>query len=241
MTSEQKPKQAATVILLRPAQPEGFEVFLTRRPDDMAFLGGMYCFPGGAVRKEDHSDHMVRRCYGLAPSEARKITGASFSPPVALGFWIAAIRELFEEVGILLAVDMHGEQLSLDSNRKTRLSDKHAALLSGSLSFRSVLESENLLCDTRGLAYFSHWQTPPESAIRFDTHFFVAALPKDQTPLSSSYEVAHSLWLTPDRALRLFNREQLPMIFPTFASLRTLADYESLGSVFREFRPSQPL
>ena len=72
--------------------------------------------------------------------------------------------------------------------------------------------------------------------MRFDTRFFLAALPADQSPLPTSPEVAHSLWLTPDRALQLFSKDELPMIFPTFASLRTLADFETLESVFREFR-----
>src|SRR5262249_33041533 len=105
------------------------------------------------------------------------------------------------------------------------------------LNFRSLLESEELLCDASRLAYFSHWQTPEEIAIRFDTGFFLAAVPKGQTPLPTSLEVSHSLWLTPDRALELFVEDQLPMIFPTFASLRTLADFDSLESVLKEYRP----
>ena len=76
---------------------------------------------------------------------------------------------------------------------------------------------------------------PKRSPIRFDTRFFLAALPKDQTPLPTSPEVIHSLWLTPDRALELFAGDELPMIFPTFASLRTLADFESLDSVWKEY------
>jgi 8-oxo-dGTP pyrophosphatase MutT (NUDIX family) len=241
MTPEQKPKQAATVILLRPAVPAGFEVFLTRRPDGMAFLGGMYCFPGGSVRREDCSEGMVRRCHGLTGNDARKIIGAHFAPQQALGLWIAAVRELFEEVGILLAVNEDEEQVTVKSNRKLRLAEKHAALLGKSLNFQAILESEKLRCDAASLAYFSHWQTPLQFSIRFDTRFFIAALPKDQTPLSTSYEVAHSLWLTHDRELQLYNREELPMIFPTFASLRTLADFESLESVLSEFRPNKPV
>ena len=71
--------------------------------------------------------------------------------------------------------------------------------------------------------------------MRFDTRFFIAVLPEGHTPLPTSYEVAHSVWLTPDRAMQLFNRNELPMIFPTFASLRTLADFDTLASLLREF------
>ncbi len=161
MTERQKPRRAATVILLRDAEPRGLEVFLTRRRDDMAFLGGMYCFPGGTVRKEDCSASMLRQ---------------------------------------------------------------------------SLLESDGLLCHASKLAYFSYWRTPSQFSLRFDTRFFLAALPADQSPLPASPEVAHSLWLTPDRALHLFAKDELPMIFPTFASLRTLADFDSQESVFKEFR-----
>lgn len=233
MKEKQKAKLAATVILLRPVEANGFEVFLTRRPDGMAFLGGMYCFPGGALREEDCSAAMLRLCHGLSPLDARKIVGAQFSPPQALGLWIAGIRELFEEGGILLAVPHLGQPWPVEP--KKNLADQQEALFKKALSFRSLLQSEGLLCDTSRLAYFSHWQTPEEISIRFDTYFFLAALPKDQTPLSTSPEVAHSLWLTPDCALDLFAEDKLPMIFPTFASLRTLADFESLTSVLKEY------
>jgi 8-oxo-dGTP pyrophosphatase MutT (NUDIX family) len=229
MKEKQKAKLAASVILLRPVEANGFEVFLTRRPDGMAFLGGMYCFPGGALREEDCSAGMLRLCHGVSPRAAQKIVGAQFSPPQALGLWIAGIRELFEEAGILLAVNHFGQPWAADP------AGQQEALLKKSMSFRSLVENEGLLCDVSRLAYFSHWQTPEEISIRFDTYFFLAALPKNQTPLSDAPEVVHSLWLTPDRALELFAEDKLPMIFPTFASLRTLADFESLDSVLKEY------
>jgi 8-oxo-dGTP pyrophosphatase MutT (NUDIX family) len=234
MSKPSIPKEAATVILLRPAQPRGFEVLLTRRSATMAFLGGMYCFPGGTLRDEDCSDAMLRRAAGLTPNQAREIVGAHFAPRKALGLWLAAIRELFEEVGILLASKVSGERLTLANGR---LGQIHAALLEKSLSFQALLEKENLLCDAARLHYFSHWQTPADVAIRFDTRFFLASLPEDQTPLAASHEVAHNLWLTPDRALQLFAKAELPIIFPTFASLRTLADFDTLDRVLSEYGP----
>jgi 8-oxo-dGTP pyrophosphatase MutT (NUDIX family) len=235
MKEQHRSKLAATVILLRPAAKNGFEVFLTRRPDEMPFLGGLYCFPGGALTEADYSAAMLRLCHGLSPVDARKIVGAQFSPPQALGLWIAGIRELFEEAGILLAANDLGQPWTAEQDHKNTLAGKQAVLLKKALSFRLLLESEGLLCDASRLAYFSHWQTPQEISIRFDTHFFLAAIPKGQTPLLTSPEVAYSLWLTPDRALELFAKDKLPMIFPTFASLRTLADFESLESVLKEY------
>ena len=235
MTEIRNPKPAATVILLRHAEEKGFEVFLTRRPDGMPFLGGMYCYPGGTVTKDDFTPRMIERSTGLTPKQARKILGAHYSPSEAMGLWIAGVREVFEEVGVLLAAEQSGAQLIMDDSRAARLAQKHAALLAKSMSFLELLESESLVCDLAALGHFSHWQTPSQVRLRFATRFFIAPLPAGQMPLATSYEVTHSVWLTPDRAMQLFDRGELPMIFPTFAALRTLADFDTLESVLREF------
>jgi 8-oxo-dGTP pyrophosphatase MutT (NUDIX family) len=235
VSETQKPRPAATIILLRPTEANGFEVFLTRRPADMAFLGSIYCFPGGGVSRDDCTARMIARSCGMTPNQARKVAGAHLSPAQALGFWIAGVRELFEEIGVLLAVDHTGRRFPVSPAQSERLGEKHRALLQKSLTFPSLLEGEDLYCDLSRLAYLSHWQTPAETSVRFDTRFFLAALPAEQTPLSTSDEVTHSQWLAPDRALSLFERGELPLIFPTFASLRTLADFDTLESVFKEF------
>jgi 8-oxo-dGTP pyrophosphatase MutT (NUDIX family) len=234
MSDASKPKPAATVLLVRSVPSGGFEVFLTRRPDEMPFLGGMYCYPGGRVVEEDRSPRLLERSTGLTPAQARKIVGAQYSPREAMSFWIAAVREVFEEVGVLFAREQSGAPLVTNSGSH-RLAEKHAALLSKSLSFVQLLESEGLVCDLASLGYFSHWQTPSHVPIRFATRFFIASLPNGQAPLSTSYEVAHSVWLTPDSAIQRFRHGELPMIFPTFAGLRTLADFETLDSVLREY------
>jgi 8-oxo-dGTP pyrophosphatase MutT (NUDIX family) len=231
--------QAATVIVLRAAQPRGFELLLTRRRADMAFLGGMYCFPGGRVGTQDYSQAMFKRTRGLTPGAARAIVDAHASPRRALGIWVAAIRELFEEVGILLATDQNGRPVAAGPEGNSRLAQEWAAPADRSANFLSILESDNLFCDTARLVYFSHWQTPSRDPVRFDTRFFLTELPPVQTPLACSDEVTEARWLTPDQALGLFDRGELPMIIPTFASLRTLADFDSIESVFREFRPPQ--
>jgi 8-oxo-dGTP pyrophosphatase MutT (NUDIX family) len=233
---KQKLSLAASIVLLRPAQPRGFEVFLRRRSDAMLFLGGTYCFPGGALRREDYSDAMLKRSAGLTAEQAQKIIGAEVAPRQALGLWIAALRELFEEVGILIAINEARERLIIESCARTRLAKMQAALLANSLTFEYCLQTENLFCDLAALLHFSHWQTPPEESMRFDTHFFLAALPPNRLPLAASAEVAHGLWATPDQALQMFGKNELPVIFPTFASLRTLADFETLDSVLGAYR-----
>jgi 8-oxo-dGTP pyrophosphatase MutT (NUDIX family) len=231
MSQGQQARLAAAVILIRPAESNGFEVLLTRHPDE-TFLDETYCFPGGALRKEDCSAAMLQRSFGLAADTARSIVGAHFNPQQALGFWAAGIRAVFEEVGILLAVREAERLLPTKLDRF----EEHAGLFARGFSFQYWLESQGLLWDASRLVYFSHWQTPAETSPRIDTRFFLALSPQDQTPLPAWSEVAHSVWLTPDRALELFGKDQLPMMFPTFTSLRTLADFDSLESLSREYR-----
>jgi len=236
MTEISHPKSAATVILLRPHPSGGFETFMTRRPLQMKFLGGMYVFPGGTVRKEDCTEGILKRCRGLTAREAQRILGATLNPEACLGHWVAAIRELFEEVGILLCVTETGEPLNLtDKNGRSCAVQKRLPLIKGEINFQNFLESERLICDLTKLAHFSHWQTPQEFAMRFNTRFYLAQLPSDQEPLPKSEEVTHSLWVTPERSLQLSEQGLLPVIFPTFACLRTLADFDTLQSLGAEY------
>lgn len=228
------PRNAATIILLRTGKDGGIEVFLTRRPEKMDFLGGAYVFPGGAVGKEDCAERTLKRCRGVAAEAAREILGAHLKPEVALGHWIAGIRELFEETGVLLCVSERGEALDVGS-RRADLEQMRRKIVRRETTFRETLEAENLFCDASRLAYFSHWLTPEEFAMRYDTRFFIAALPPGQIPLERSEEVAASLWISPERAMQRYARGALPMIFPTYASLRTLADFETVDGLFGEY------
>ncbi|HUK39556.1 MAG TPA: hypothetical protein VLX11_00880, partial [Candidatus Acidoferrales bacterium] len=190
---------------------------------------------GGTVTKDDYSAAMPECIRGLTGGQARKIMGVHFTPQQALGFWIGGIRELFEETGVLLAASKTGQPMTLSSERHSRLIDQRSRLLAKSLKFEALLANEGLYCDLERLAYFSQWQTPAHVATRFDTRFFLATLPENQSPQATSPEVADSVWLTPDRALQLFETNALPMIFPTFAALRTLADFDSLKAVVKAF------
>lgn len=225
----QAARPAATLALLRDA-PDGPQVLMLQRSPSSVFLGGAYVFPGGTVRKDDCSEKIQQRCRGVSLDQAKNLLGAHLKPEVALGHWVAGIREVFEEVGVLFSTG----ETSLAA-RKSELERERRRSVRRETSFTAMLEAENLHCDTGALLYFSHWLTPEEFAMRFDTRFFVAVLPPGQTPLERSEEVADSLWIAPERALQLYAERKLPMIFPTYASLRTLADFETVEAVLREF------
>lgn len=228
MSTENPPKPAAAVILIRPAESGGFEIFLVRRPKEAAFFGGVYCFPGGCVRPEDSLPSMVMRCRGLSQDVARRTIGAHLKAREALGYWIAAIRELFEQTGVLLASAEANESFSAEPDCNARPNEKPG------VNFLRLLKSKGLFCDAGRLLSFSHWLIPASCGTPFATRLFLAALPERQQPVAR-LEVEDALWLTADRALQLFHHCQLPMGFPTFAALRTLADFDTLESVLREF------
>src|SRR3954468_16553811 len=125
MIETTRPKHAASVIPLRTSRSGDVEVLLTQRSAELAFLGGMYCFPGGTLNHDDYSAVALQRCHGLTPLEARAALGAHLTPERALGIWICAVRELFEEVGILLAVDETREPVRMTSDLHRRLAEKH--------------------------------------------------------------------------------------------------------------------
>jgi 8-oxo-dGTP pyrophosphatase MutT (NUDIX family) len=228
------PKHASTVLLIRPDPDGKFEILLTRRPNEMKFLGGFYVFPGGSVGPEDRSEKTLRHCRGLSAREARRILGHDLSPELSLAHWVAVIRELFEEVGILLCVTESGAEPDVEDGE--RLEEKRQALVAGTLDFGSFLESENLFCDLARAVYFSHRVTPESFPIRFDTRFYLASLPTGQTALSRSEEVADSLWIAPKKALQQTNYDHFPLLPPTTTMLQNLCAYDSWESLREKFK-----
>ena len=231
-----QPRNASTVVLLRPGDHDNFEILLTRRPPQMRFLGGYYVFPGGAVHRDDYSFKVLQRCRGLSANAARRILGTDDNADQALGHWVAVVRELFEEVGVLLCLRESGDELDLrDSGAKARIERKRQAIVKNELDFGSFLESENLICDLSRAVYFDHWVTPEIYSMRFDTRFYIAKLPPYQIPLAASEEVVDSLWVLPQDALSRINRHDFPLLPPTttvLAELGQISTWQELQNRF---------
>ena len=230
------PGKASTVLVGRPAVGGGFEVLMTRRSPHMKVLAGFLVFPGGGVEEGDWSKSMLARCRGLSPAEARQILGATMTPEHAMGHWVAAVRELFEETGIHFFVSQGDSRTATSDGLRERLAQNREALWQGALALADLLESEHLFCDLGRLTYLFHRITPNHHAVRFDTRFYVASLPEGQTPLGFSEEVAESVWLTPQEALQQSESGGLPMMPPTLIALRALAQlgsWENFKSTYR--------
>jgi 8-oxo-dGTP pyrophosphatase MutT (NUDIX family) len=237
MSEVVNPVKASTIVVVRPDPNGGVEVLMTRRRPEMQFLGGFLVFPGGGVENEDCSEKMASLCRGLTRLDAQRILGAGIGPEISLGHWVAAVRELFEETGIHFFVDENGSAPDvLPGNLAERLSEKRRVLSNGTFRLPQLLESERLFCDLGRLTYLFHRITPEKYPVRFDTRFYLAALPPHQTPLTSSEEVSESLWVEPKIALDESASGKFPMMPPTVITLRTLAEHGSWQNLSAAFR-----
>lgn len=200
------PRPASTVVLV----DDEMKVFLTKRPDTMKFLGGYYVFPGGAVETVDdiHDPNLLNTF--------------TFDTSFELSHYIAAIRELFEEVGIFLGGSKDGTALF---KKKSDL-EYRRLLVSGEISLIELLEDESLELHFHKLQYFGHFITPERSPIRFDTRFFLATLPKGQEPQPDPNEIDEAFWISPKEALELYDQGKIPMVPPTVISLKGIYDYQ---------------
>jgi 8-oxo-dGTP pyrophosphatase MutT (NUDIX family) len=231
------PREAATVMLVRDAP--SLEVFMLRRTLAAEFMGGAYVFPGGAVDAGDRAPELLNRCHGREDSTASTQLGLHAG---GMGFWVAAIREAFEEAGVLLARSA-ATRLPVDlgdSPTAARLEAARRAVGCGELPFVDMVEDEDLLLDTGALHLFSHWITPPGVPRRYDTWFFVAAAPEGHAYLHDDCETVASVWTRPADALSGAERGELEIIFPTMRNLEQLARFASAGELLDAVTVSEP-
>jgi 8-oxo-dGTP pyrophosphatase MutT (NUDIX family) len=211
---------ASTVVLLRPAG-EGYELFAISRATTMAFAAGMYAFPGGAV---DPRDFTVELDWA-GPSPATWATRLGLDEANAKAVLCAAVREVFEESGVLLAGPDPGTvvgDVSGDDWEAARV-----ALIDRSVGFAEMLAERGLVPRTDLLAPWSRWVTPEFEPRRYDTFFFIAVLPAGQRTRDVGGEAAHTTWARPED---LFD-ESLPMLPPTRSTLRQLGAHPTIAAV----------
>ena len=226
MPSEMQPLQrgnirlAATVMLIRDGA-EGLQVYMVQRPGKGDFPD-LHVFPGGKV---DESDFAPPLCHGIDDQQASQRLGLAAG---GLRYWMAVARECFEECGVLL-VKRGASALDLsDGSLRRQLLQDRQALLNGQLDFNQLCAQQQLSIDCERLAYFSHWITPEMAPRRFDTRFFLAAMPPDQLALADTEETAGEHWAYPQEALARHAQGDWQMIDPTIRSLQTLSQYPNV-------------
>jgi len=227
--SEVEPLPSSTVILLRDgAGGDGpFQVLMLERHGSVTFPG-VHAFPGGVV---DPGDHDVPGA-SLPADQAWAPAGEGDQPADALPYWVAGARELFEEVGILLA---RRDDRALDGPLSPDVRALRARLHAGE-PFGALLDAHRLRPATEGLYYFARWITPRRNPRRFDTRFLVGRMPPGQEACADGTETVHCEWQTPAAALAAFERGDIRLIPPTVYTLDDLAGFPSIDAVLGDAR-----
>ncbi len=231
------PRDAATVMVLRPAsgQPDGgVEVLMLRRPAAMAFAPGAYVFPGGSVDAADGDPGIGWA--GPGPGELGELLGAA--PGQARALVCAAVRETFEESGVLLAGRPDG---TLPSRGDASLAQDRAALAAGRVTFAEVLRRRGLVIRADLLTAWARWITPEAEPRRFDARFFAAALPPGQQAVGDHEEAEEIAWVRPAAVLAAARSGEMLLLPPTAATLHEFAAGGDVGQILASSRAIAPI
>lgn len=231
-----EPKLAATVVLLRKRSTSieseddcEFEVFMAKRHKNTKFMSEHHVFPGGALDDQDLTKESRARLIGIEENVIKHLTEVCENPA---NLWIIAIRELFEETGILIATNRNGTSMGgiIESPKKLRKYQK--SLQNKRKTMTDVLVKEDLYYSAKNLRYFGRLITPEISPIRFDTQFFICKFPKTQNINLFTDELTEYLWGTPKQILETFKKRQIKLIFPQYSTLQRLRKFKTIKDVF---------
>lgn len=221
------PRLAATTILVRARETQP-EILLLKRGEHARFMPNAHVFAGGALDLNDEGAEVYRLCQGLDDALASEQLEL---PSNGLRFFVAAVREAFEECGLLLAYERRGEIVDFSSWDEIRLREMRLKILDGQLSFAELCHAQGWRLAVDQLAFFSHWITPP-GRIRFDTRFFLCAAPPKQTASLVGNEMSELVWRTAAEALSEHANKKLLLMYPTRAILKEIAAIRDIDELF---------
>lgn len=230
-------------MMLRPCAG-GIEVFMLRRSARSAFAPDVFVFPGGAVDEGDYDGNVAGRITGLDEERLARMYRAERAPLLddaehtvptladTRALLVAALRETFEEAGVLLGVaDIAHVELKA-------LHDARAKLLRNEMRFDELLESLDLRLDAGALEFFSQWITPPSEGRRFNAHFFIARADQ-QHAIADRFETHDEIWISPKVALERHAAGSYAMVYPTIKHIERLARFQSIDELlaFARMKP----
>jgi 8-oxo-dGTP pyrophosphatase MutT (NUDIX family) len=232
-------RDGATIMLLRDGDhaERPLEVFMVQRHPSTAF-GSIHAFPGGVVDAADGLDAVALCCDGPSDVEASARLGIDGG---GLAFWVAAARETFEEVGVLLARDASGALVRFDDGeREAHFEARRGEVASRRVGFAELLLEEGLRAALDQVHYVAHWITPEGEPKRYDTRFFLARAPKGQAYLHDDAELIGSEWVRPADALARCEAGGFPLIYPTIASLEDLTRFATADDAVAAYATPVP-
>ena len=215
-------------MLVRDAAAAGadgarLEVLMVRRNLRSDFVGGAYVFPGGAVDPLDGGPEAEALCAGRSDAQASALLGFESG---GLAYWVAVVRETFEEAGLLLARRPGGpDLLAGDREEEARLAAARRAVNAGTRRFLDLCRDERLRLAVGDIHYFAHWITPRGAPRRYDTRFFVAPAPPGQIAAHDAGETIAEVWISPQDALARHRAGEIEIIFPTIRNLQAIGRF----------------
>lgn len=213
-----QPIPSATILMLRDG-PNGIEIFMVVRHHQIDFASGALVFPGGKLNDSD--DQVSQFCKGGNTQDTD------------LKYQVGAIREAFEECGILLAREK-GQEALISASRLAALEQFREPLAKGKLDIKDFLEAESLVLACDRLQHYAHWVTPEMMPKRFDTQFYLAEAPADHLAMHDGYESVDSVWIRPEDALAGNKSGKYTIIFPTRLNIEMLAEANSVKEAFHQ-------
>ena len=226
--SDKQPAPAvpsATIMMLR-EEEAGLEVFMVVRHHQIDFASGALVFPGGKADPQDFDADLIPHLDGADEDANMR------------AIQVSAIREAFEECGILLA-RAEGEKGLVDAARLLSLEDYRTTLHRGDVSLKEFVEKEQLRLACDQLVHFAHWVTPTMLPKRFDTHFFLAVAPEDHLAVHDGHESVDSVWITPAEVLEGASSGKYTVIFPTLRNVEKLGDSDTVEAAISAARGSE--
>ncbi|MBW2624143.1 MAG: hypothetical protein JRD68_14640, partial [Deltaproteobacteria bacterium] len=199
-----------------------------------SFMGSAYVFPGGRLDQADMDPELAAYSEGLTAEEVvTRLNEPDLAHDIALGLLYAAIRETFEEAGVLLAVTASGKTLDFkDPETGSRFHAFRQKIHDQEMTLKDLAEKEGLRFTLDLLTPYSHWITPEVESKRFDTRFLLARMPRKQVPIHDSIEMTESLWISPRNALAGFEAGEILLMPPTYKNIEELAEFSSLDQLF---------
>ena len=225
-----KPRDSATVILVRQSEKTDWEVLLARRHQRQSFMAGAYVFPGGQV---DEADGDFLDCIRMPASfnPAALLRDSTLTPEQAFRLYICAFRETFEETGILLAVNADGRY-----PENSRIGFCREEIRKCVSTFHDIIRREHFFLPFDRLLPYAYWITPEVAPKRFSTWFFLASLPEGQNASTDAVEMTDYVWITPREALRRNAGKEIQLMPPTLKTLEELSAYATLDALWNATR-----
>ena len=222
------PRPASTVILTR-QHDEEFQIYLLMRSGRSRFMPGNYVFPGGMVEPEDEGTEMWKAHVDMGLDDIARRLGGSMAVEETLSHSVAAIRETFEEAGVLLANRNEQSRVALE-----RVCDRRTTNELPEGWLRELVASEGCILAFSRLARWAHWITPKLMPRRYDTRFFIVFMPPDQECIPDKQETTKGIWISPEKGLVGNSKGEIPLSPPTVVTLHELLQYSRLEELEKE-------